>query len=98
MSMYSVSLARQVLERCNLYTCDQLQRDRMRKAVPNAVTVSANTSRGDNSAHMSPSQVSTESCNADRCSLWDAAVCHIKNRLLALKCVGAEHRLSPCVA
>ena len=48
----------QVLEQCSLYTCDQWQRDRMRRTQPETVAVSASTSKGDNSTHMSASQVS----------------------------------------
>jgi len=51
-----VEILSQVLEQCSLYTCDQLQRDRMRKTQPATVAVSASTSRGDNSTHMSASQ------------------------------------------
>ncbi|DBA80104.1 TPA: hypothetical protein ACH3X2_007590 [Trebouxia sp. C0005] len=51
-----VEILSQVLEQCSLYTCDQLQRDRMRKTLPHTVAVSASTSKGDNSTHMSASQ------------------------------------------
>ncbi|DBA77131.1 hypothetical protein WJX77_003017 [Trebouxia sp. C0004] len=51
-----VEILSQVLEQCSLYTCDQLQRDRMRKTLPHTAAVSASTSKGDNSTHMSASQ------------------------------------------
>ena len=52
----------QVLEQCSLYTCDQWQRDRMRRTQPETVAISASTSKGDNSTHLSASQVSSCTC------------------------------------
>lgn len=54
----------QVLEKCSLYTCDQVQRDNMRKTQPAMVDASVGTSKGDSSAHFSVSQVDLcHSCN-----------------------------------
>lgn len=47
----------QVLEKCSLYTCDQVQRDNIRKTQPAMVDPSIGTSKGDSSAHFSVSQV-----------------------------------------
>ena len=50
----------QVLEECSLYTCDEIQRDRMRKTQPAMVDVPGvcmATSKGVGSARISASQV-----------------------------------------
>lgn len=47
----------QVLEKCSLYTCDQVQRDNMRKTQPAMLDASVGTSKGDSSAQFSVSQV-----------------------------------------
>ena len=52
-----VSCLYQVLEDCSLYTCDEVQRDRMRRTQPSMLDVSMAASKGNLPACMSASQV-----------------------------------------
>lgn len=51
-----VDILSEELERCNLYTVDDIQRAGLRKKAPELLAASGSTSKADNSTHISTSQ------------------------------------------
>ena len=51
-----VDILSEELERCNLYTVDDIQRAQLRKKAPELLAASGSTSKADNSTHISTSQ------------------------------------------